>query len=84
MLCLPIYVEIGRYTSSSQMQPPMVDKLRSIAIIPIPGKILVRYQVKFNYDDIVQHYGPHQHAYIHLGSRTSALIKMHDSVTHHH
>jgi hypothetical protein len=42
---------------------------------------LEKIQVTVNYKDLVLNYGIHQHAYRHLGSCTSALIKMHDTVT---
>jgi hypothetical protein len=60
---------------------PSIDKLRPIAKSPILGKILEKIQVIENYTDIVKNFGDHQHAYRRLGSCTSALIQMHDTVT---
>lgn len=61
--------------------PPCIEKMRPISLLPILGKSLEKLQINFHYEEIVNCYGPNQHAYRRKGSCTTALIKMQHTVT---
>jgi hypothetical protein len=66
---------------SPKCKNPTIDQLRPIALLPIMGKDLEKHVVTHYRNDLINGYGPHQHAYRHHCSCTSALVEMHEVVT---
>ena len=61
--------------------PPRLDKLRSITLLPSPSKILEKLVLQRIAEDVEPLFGKHQHAYRRGMSTTTALIEIHDKAT---
>ena len=55
--------------------------MRPIALLPVMGKILEKTIIKINQAQLVENFSLNQHADCPVGSCTSAIVDMHDTVT---
>ena len=68
-------------TPLPKVKTPSVRDFRPISLLPVIGKVFERLVLSHVKKDIIELYGDHQHAFRPLGSTSSALIEMHDTVT---
>ncbi len=63
--------------------PPRLDKLRSITLLPTPSKVLERLFLRRMFQHLEPLYSAQQHAYRKNTSTTTALIHIYDTATKH-
>lgn len=60
---------------------PTINDFRPITLLPIVAKVFERIVLQRMKNDFIKCFGENQHAFRPLGSTTSALIAIHDSIT---
>jgi hypothetical protein len=80
-LSFPSYFKIAKVCPVPKKNRPEISDFRPISLLPIIAKLFERLVLNHMKTSLIGMYGPQQHAFRPLGSTTSALVDIIDSVS---